>query len=164
MGGWWTLSLNWQQFCPFLQTYSQFASFSEFTTNLPLSSNVLLSVHHLLKMSNLVLEKNDMGTGLAPQVILYLHTYSGGYIYRHIYYKWSFQESSDLKKLKKEIQFIPHFTWAGALSALVLGTFPTLFDMDNRVWLNNQNTHIILLNTFFVSVKFNEEKKTILDE
>ena len=43
-GGRLTLSWNWQPIRLFLQIDSQFASFFEFTTNSPLSSNVLLSV------------------------------------------------------------------------------------------------------------------------
>ena len=44
-GGWLTLSLNGQTIRLFLQIYIQFASFSVFTVNLPLFSNVLLGVY-----------------------------------------------------------------------------------------------------------------------
>ena len=67
------------------------------------------------------------------QVTLDLETDVEGYMYIYICYKSKFQEPIDLSQLKQEIESIPYFTWAGALTALVLGTFLTLFDMDNRV-------------------------------
>ena len=57
--GWMILSSNWQQIPFFLRIDSHFISFSEFTANLPLSLNVLLSIYWTYMFFQLQWQKNN---------------------------------------------------------------------------------------------------------